>query len=450
MAHVFSVTTKDSKHVVIFEDSNISVIFHRGSSDYLLITFGDLINLANDDHFYAENPAKKLSISCLGFMAKEPNWFPTESVEAAYKHVFTLVSHFEQRVTYGGSMGGYAAIKFSALLNANQAIAFCPQWSIDREECDGFDSGWSGYFSPSMKGMGIKARDMKGNIFCFADRSNKTDLFHVERIAVLSKNVTIINIPTCGHHITAVLAGTENINTLIYLCRANDISRIRSYTSQIRKNNIFRKTLLVERAINRYPNVTINILHKRRFDIDFAIIMSKHIFDIIEFGTKHFDYSKSIDLLNVAQRYLPTHLQLKILLLKCSLFKHTINITTCHNTIFVYDCFLGFCIHITEIAYYNDTNRYHIVSIQRSKQSALIYSMIGGSHINFRVSEIDQHLHPSLTGISNDFLFDVVDSHSGIFSLHYNGLYLSAQIDGDIIVDRPNAGDWELLTLGSI
>ncbi len=58
-----------SNKVVMYEDDSIIAIYQKGKSAYLLVTFGDLIALANGTRFYADNPVTKLDISCVGFMA---------------------------------------------------------------------------------------------------------------------------------------------------------------------------------------------------------------------------------------------------------------------------------------------------------------------------------------------------------------------------------------------
>src|SRR5271168_4492658 len=104
----------------------------KSCSSFVLITFGDLIMLASGLNFFAEAPTTKSEISCVGIMAKKGNWYPVESLKAAATALASIIQGYDRRITYGGSMGGYAAIKFSRLLGATEVISLCPQWSIDR------------------------------------------------------------------------------------------------------------------------------------------------------------------------------------------------------------------------------------------------------------------------------------------------------------------------------
>ena len=49
-----------NKETVIYEDEQIRVLFWKGSSDRVVITFGDLISLAKDTRYFADTPLKKL------------------------------------------------------------------------------------------------------------------------------------------------------------------------------------------------------------------------------------------------------------------------------------------------------------------------------------------------------------------------------------------------------
>ena len=55
-----SLLMNQNKETVIYEDEQIRVLFWKGSSDRVVITFGDLISLAKDTRYFADTPLKKL------------------------------------------------------------------------------------------------------------------------------------------------------------------------------------------------------------------------------------------------------------------------------------------------------------------------------------------------------------------------------------------------------
>ena len=75
------------------------------------------------------------------------------------KVILPIIQRFKNIVGYGGSMGGYAAIKYSNLLNMNRIIAFVPQYSIDPEQVE--DRRYAEFFNAVVnKDMQIQPQDV--------------------------------------------------------------------------------------------------------------------------------------------------------------------------------------------------------------------------------------------------------------------------------------------------
>ena len=110
------------KHI-IFEDGHIRAIFMKGSSQELIFSFGDLITRAKGTSINAEKSLEKFHFNVIGVMPKEKSWFPEASMRAMLAAIQDLIAPFKIRVGYGGSMGGYAAIKYSNLLDLNRIVA---------------------------------------------------------------------------------------------------------------------------------------------------------------------------------------------------------------------------------------------------------------------------------------------------------------------------------------
>ena len=45
-----------------------------------------------------------------------------------FKAIEDLIAPFQKRIGYGGSMGGYAAIKYSKLLGLSRVVSLVPQF----------------------------------------------------------------------------------------------------------------------------------------------------------------------------------------------------------------------------------------------------------------------------------------------------------------------------------
>ena len=95
-----------------------------------MISFGDLISRAKGMSINAENHFK-YQYNVIGIMPKQNLGFLKAACLRCSDRFSRSLVQFEQIVGYGGSMGGYAAIKYSNLLNMHKIVAFVPQYSID-------------------------------------------------------------------------------------------------------------------------------------------------------------------------------------------------------------------------------------------------------------------------------------------------------------------------------
>lgn len=237
----------------LFEDEEIKVLWHRGTSDFLLITFGDMVTLAQGDRFFADAPVKRLAINCIGFMSKRPNWFPVTSVAKALSEILPVISKFTKIVNYGGSMGGYAAIKYSRRTGATSTIAFCPQWTIDKKECNGKDPGYQQHYASYLDDMSITKHDISGDIYMLYDPDHVLDSFHASKILALGPSIKEIPTRSSDHHVTMILAGTSNLEQLIQLSLQNDLQGFSSLASQVRRAHPQRTRILLTKLSKRHP-----------------------------------------------------------------------------------------------------------------------------------------------------------------------------------------------------
>lgn len=252
----------------IYEDDDIVVFWCPGTTPYVLITFGDLIGLASGNRFFADTPALKNSLTCLGFVAKQANWYPVRSILRALDFAGPLLHSYPERVVYGGSMGGYGAIRHSASLQATSVIALCPQWSLDPEECNGFDPGFRRFFSTSLRGMGIKSEHAAGKIFIFYDPDCVIDRAHAERIMSIVPSAKGVQVFNSDHHVTPIFAGTSNLVELIARVRSGDIEALGRLANRLRRSSVLSIHVLLERAAARHPFLALQASRLPKAHID--------------------------------------------------------------------------------------------------------------------------------------------------------------------------------------
>ncbi|MCE0961810.1 hypothetical protein, partial [Pseudomonas putida] len=254
------------KAQIVYEDECIVVVWQPGRSNFILVTFGDLANLANGVDLYAGVPARKLGLTCIGFMAKKPNWFPPSNVEKAISSIQKYFFGFNEIVTYGGSMGGYAAIKYSSALKATSVAAFCPQWTIDKNECSGRNPGYQEHFLPTMTGMGIKSQDISGSVFIFFDPTHDNDKYHANVIRSKAGVAKYVPVRSVGHHVTSVLAGTDNMGAILNMVRAGDHLGLCRLSNKIRKRHYTTATFLLPRIAKKHPKLLKKIIFNPELD----------------------------------------------------------------------------------------------------------------------------------------------------------------------------------------
>lgn len=198
----------------IYEDRYNLALFQEAASDYLLITFNHM-GKPGRRSFWGQDSAKKLGISCLGIVPKEAHWYPDHAMQLMLPSLLAITSRYKEIITYGFSMGAYASLKYSRKLNANKALAFSPQSSIDPELVNEFDTRFVSFYKENWhKGMKIKSTDLIDNSFIFLDPEFIEDLKQAKLIQ-MEKSIQEIYVPKSGHKTIDVVANTLRLGDLL-------------------------------------------------------------------------------------------------------------------------------------------------------------------------------------------------------------------------------------------
>ena len=199
--------------MLVAENEWAQLFFRPGRSDYTLVTFNERGMVADGQTFWAQALADRLDVNCFGIVSKGPNWFPFEPTG----QLLSLVKSDVPVVTYGHSMGGYGAIKFSRVLNADVALAFCPQYSISPNDNDGQDRRYAAYYRDKLhRSMRISPMDVGGRIFLFLDSRSRLDLLNARNISRLHP-VSIVDVPYTNHSTVRACASATVFSQLMEL-----------------------------------------------------------------------------------------------------------------------------------------------------------------------------------------------------------------------------------------
>ncbi len=252
----------------VFSDENLEVIHRAGSSPYLLITFNEMEMTANGSRFWGQRFCEKADISALGFISRRPNWFPAASVVKAVEAAAPILRTAPERVLYGHSQGGYAALRYRRRFNAVIAIAFCPQVSIDPKAVP-FDGRFARHFSPDFHAnMGIAPDHAAGRAYLFFDPFHAIDHRHAVQIATLQERTHLVPVHMTGHGTVRAFNGTARALSLIEACRRDDLPGLRTLARAARVTAPMRPYQIAVTAIARHP------AWADRFDANFGSAFS--------------------------------------------------------------------------------------------------------------------------------------------------------------------------------
>ena len=245
--------------MIVFDDNEIQVLFHEGVGDFLLVTFAPLNALSDDTNFFGRSLAQRMGLSALGFTAKRPNWYPEANMRAALAATELLRGRYREVVTYGASMGGYGAAKYSRPLGASTALSICPQWSINPAHTAGYDQRYQEHFVHGLTGDAIRDDDVSGRIYVFVDPGCAPDFGHAKRIP----SAELVPVHSAQHHVTGMLAGTAAFESLLAAARRRNARELHATVARLRRVSPRRLVEVIKKARHRHPEWAGRLAHAR-------------------------------------------------------------------------------------------------------------------------------------------------------------------------------------------
>lgn len=130
--------------ITLFESTNLLVTYvPSGAVDRLVVTFGSWDETPTKARpGFAEDFLIRRGISAVHITCNDNSWYQYPEMDAAMEAAARARMSFARCFTYGLSMGGYAAIRFSSAVSADTAITIAPQFAIDPGKPP-FDTRWA-------------------------------------------------------------------------------------------------------------------------------------------------------------------------------------------------------------------------------------------------------------------------------------------------------------------
>lgn len=162
---------------------------------------------------FGEEFLRKAGVSAVHVMGAREDWYQYAEMGEAMLAVRGATAGAKRVMTYGSSMGGYAALRFAEAAGANAVLALSPQYSIDPEKAP-FEVRWLQdsqriRWLPEVDGA---LRTTAKPVIVFDPCGD--DLLHVK---LIEEAVAIerIMLPHCGHPSTTFLGEVGLLGSLV-------------------------------------------------------------------------------------------------------------------------------------------------------------------------------------------------------------------------------------------
>ncbi|WP_131118731.1 hypothetical protein [Lichenihabitans psoromatis] len=111
-------------------------------STVCFVTFDSYSDVGSLDRpAFGESFLRDRGFDAVHILSRRNNWYLHETSAKAFDAARNAVTGYRRVVTYGSSMGGYAAIRFGRQVGAGHAIAMSPQYSIN-PDTPPFETRW--------------------------------------------------------------------------------------------------------------------------------------------------------------------------------------------------------------------------------------------------------------------------------------------------------------------
>lgn len=253
-----------SKDQIIFESDDIVLHYHKGSSNFTLITFIGIGNEHLATASYLGKPvAEADDITTFGFTTKKRNWYTSKNMSRAIEVYNQFVNKHSKKICIGLSAGGYAAIKYSKLLSPDVALSLAPQLSIDDQEWEVIDE-WKPLCTPEMRGMGIKRNDIYGKHIIVYDSKHTLDAKTAATLkSFKSDNVELIEMFYAGHIIYENIKGIEEFRQIL-ACLNGPIHNLGKLLNNIRRKNYVNIYNKIMEAYTKHPFLVYKLLTSQK------------------------------------------------------------------------------------------------------------------------------------------------------------------------------------------
>ncbi len=253
---------------VIFDNEETIAELTSVGSDTIIVTFQPFDYVGFERPGFGEDYFSSLGLDVLCFKPKRNIWYQDITTGMVEHYCRTLLKGYSRRISYGSSMGAYAALYFAQALGVDKVIAISPQYS-PRPADTSFEDRWRDV----RHRMGYSHRwrePFRQHAYFIYDSRMASDRRHVECLKFVFPNHDDIALPFSGHPSATALFECRRLSTLIRdLIEGAPIS-VRQLRADIRNGSQHYARSLLLASAERHGSWTIGLFqhfaHVHRFD----------------------------------------------------------------------------------------------------------------------------------------------------------------------------------------
>ncbi|MDB5420818.1 MAG: hypothetical protein JWR59_765 [Brevundimonas sp.] len=164
------------------------------------------------------------NVSAIHIMGCNDDWYQYPEMDEACAAVRAAVADAECVMTYGSSMGGYAALRFAKAIGAHAILALSPQYSIQREHIPQETRWQEDAERIAWQDFSHHAIDTDAKAFVILDPKGP-DRWQGIKIAQ-DTQATLIELPHTSHPVSTYLSEVGLLTPIVMKCLNDDLDPI--------------------------------------------------------------------------------------------------------------------------------------------------------------------------------------------------------------------------------
>ncbi len=245
----------------LFRSEAIAVrrVGNRGGT--VIVTFGSYTNDPSLDRpGFAEEFLARAGIDAIHVINRHNRWYQHPERNTALAAVAAAVRAYDRAITYGSSMGGYAALRYAGACGADTAVTLSPQFSVDPRVVP-----WEIRWQPDVARTTFAEPDYvpADRQYVFYDPRVPLDDRHVALIAAHG-TADLIPVPYGGHPVGALLVETGALQAAIRGIVAGDFDPrdVRRQVRRERSASQHQYFVLARHCTPRHPGFALRLLER--------------------------------------------------------------------------------------------------------------------------------------------------------------------------------------------